>query len=161
MKTRTLILNANDGLEKMLYTKFKEEHNFWVLGTYNASIKNDELIKLKLNDSMEVQIFLEHFIPDVVIWNVIDREKENINEQLTNILNYLSDACKIVFIDENKSIDAESLIRKRENYIIIKTEAAFYNLSDSYNRKVEQFSEKILELVKTNYNGILDIQFKK
>lgn len=153
MKKKVLILNADSFIETMLYTKFKEEQDFWVIGTYNGSKKYDELVKLNVEDLIEVKTFMEHFRPDVVIWSEIRKliTKENINEGLFNITSNMNKTSKIVLIENKEQTYAESVMKKHGNYIVIKSLVA----------KTESvFSENVVRLVKINYNGIMDLSNK-
>ena len=120
---RVLILGASGFLGGILYGKIKEETDFWALGTYHKSKKNDVFIKLDVTNFIEVEVFLQHFNADVIIWCLMSKtnEKELINQGLPNVLTNMNPTCKFIFIESNSEIDDEKLVRKLENYIVIRS----------------------------------------
>jgi dTDP-4-dehydrorhamnose reductase len=102
-KIKVLILGASGFLGGILYRKIKEDTDFWVLGTYYESKKDEDFIKLNVSNFIEVKTFLEHFKPDVIVWclRAKTNEKELINDGLPNVLNNINQTCKFVFMSTN------------------------------------------------------------
>jgi len=100
---KVLILGASSFLGGILYKKMKEETDFWVLGTYYESKKDKELIKLDVTNQIEVNTFLQHFNPDVIVWCLWGKTNEEklVNEGLSNVLDIIKEGCKFVFISTN------------------------------------------------------------
>ena len=119
---KVLILGASGFFGGILYGKIKEETDFWALGTYHESKKNDDFIKLDVTNFIEVEVFLQHFNADVIIWCLMSKtnEKVLINQGLPNVLTNMNPTCKFIFIESNSEIDDEKLVRKLENYIVIR-----------------------------------------
>lgn len=100
---KVLILGASGFLGGVLYRKMKVETDYWVLGTYHQSKKDNELIKLDVTNLIEVKTFLEHFKADVIVWCLMGKvsEKELIDEGLLNVINNMSKSCKFIFVSTN------------------------------------------------------------
>ena len=142
---KVLILGASGFLGEILYKKIKEETDFWVLGTYNESKINNELIKLNVGNLIEVKTFLEHFKVDVVIWCIIEKidEKELINTGLSNIFNNINKSCKFIYMSTNTVPgESENLVSKLDNYTIIKA-----------GIEIDKLQQTIINIISTNFIG--------
>lgn len=100
---KVLVLGASGYLGGVLYKRLKEATDYWVLGTYYRSEKQEGLIKLDVSDFIEVKTFLQHLNPDIIIWCLMGKtnEKQLIHEGIFNVLNNINQECKFIFMSTN------------------------------------------------------------
>ena len=130
---KVLILGADSSLGGILYKRLKTETDFWILGTYCEPKGDKNLIKIDVNNFIEVKTFLEHFKADVVVWCLVGEA----NNGLANVFNNISKSCKFIYIAANTVFD-EELVKEHGNSIIVR----------SGDKDINELAEEIISLLK-------------
>jgi dTDP-4-dehydrorhamnose reductase len=94
-----LILGATGFLGSTLFN-FAEKLDYQVLGTSRFSNERSNLIKMDVNDKGSMEQIINKFLPDIVVWTLLSRDKEDvlIISGLTNLLSIISEKTKLVFM---------------------------------------------------------------
>ncbi|MFD1735382.1 sugar nucleotide-binding protein [Bacillus salitolerans] len=96
---RILILGATGFLGSTLFG-LAEDLNYTVLGTSRYVHEKSNIIKLDVTDKNEVGQIIQEYLPDVVIWTVLNMNEEDllINAGLTNLMSAISEEMKLIFL---------------------------------------------------------------
>jgi len=170
---KILIIGASGYLGNTIYKKLKKCSNDDIYGTC-YSLGNHELLQINVLNKLDIEKLLS-FKPDIIIWSIIDVEKEmslskiGINEIVTNI----SKDVRLIYIsttigkgknqtedviphkrmpDEyfskyiNGKIEGESIVRRHSNHVIVR-QGSIYGYD--YDGRMDSRMKSLLEISKT------------
>ncbi len=119
---KVLILGASGFLGGTIYSKIKNSDNE-VLGTYSKNRKDSAYVKLDVFDVGSLLSLVGEFKPDVIIWAVMNHEREEeIAETVMPILCEAVGDIRVIFVstsvayEKNMSEDVEPFLRAKESY---------------------------------------------
>lgn len=144
---RLLVIGASGYLGNTIFKKLKKCGNDNILGTYCKS-GNQEFLQVNVLNIFDIKKVLS-FKPDIIIWSIMDQEKEMILAQtgVSEIVNRISKDIRLVYVsttvgkgkdqtesvmpyrrdpDEylsqyvNGKIQGESIVQKHLNYVIVR-----------------------------------------
>ena len=72
---RVLIIGASGFLGGTIFYKLKMA-GVDVLGTYSNHRKQEEFVKLDVMDSQELERIIGEYLPDVIVWTVMNHKAE-------------------------------------------------------------------------------------
>ncbi|MVX63500.1 NAD-dependent epimerase/dehydratase family protein [Clostridium chromiireducens] len=100
---KVLVLGASGFLGNKIFHRMMYEQGVEVLGTCFQSSSEYNLIKVDITNEEEAKSILGNFRPDIIIWSLISRQSEKhlIEVGVNNILKYLVDDQKFVFMSSN------------------------------------------------------------
>ncbi len=120
--TRTLVLGASGFLGGTIYFKLKNS-GYDVLGTYAMNRKGQNYVKQDVFDIDGLINLIREYIPDVIIWTVMNHEREE--EISAKVMPALCEAIgdlRFIFVstsvayERNMSEDVQPFLRTEESY---------------------------------------------
>lgn len=170
---KILIIGASGYLGNTIYKKLKEISGINVFGTCCKS-HNKELFQIDVLNKLDIKKILA-LEPDVIIWSIMDAEKEILFSQisLNDIVSSISRDVRLIYIsttvgtgkdqDENVfphkrmsneylykyingKIEGENIVRKHSNHVIIRPGSIY---GYDYDKKMDSRMKGLLEISKT------------
>jgi len=145
---KVLVLGASGFLGSTIYTNLKNKKDIDVIGTCYRQ-KHDGLISLNIEKHKEIDTILKSNNFDIVIWSLVDLEREDIltKDGLSYLLGKISNKTRFIYVSTtvasnakqsenvkpeyrqkgmylfnyvNGKIDGEKLVSKSSNYSIVR-----------------------------------------